>query len=83
MVFNRFLLHSFEIWLTTRLLTSPIFRRMVGRVHGKVQQMRHGTPPQEMGGTNIENTGSTQQFLKHFREELKDQFKGKKPPKNQ
>lgn len=56
---------------------------MVGRVHGKVQQMRHGTPPQEMGGTNIENTGSTQQFLKHFREELKDQFKGKKPPKNQ
>jgi hypothetical protein len=30
---------------------------MVGRVHGRVQRFRHGTPPEEMGGTKLDNNG--------------------------
>ncbi|KAL2860420.1 hypothetical protein BJX68DRAFT_84927 [Aspergillus pseudodeflectus] len=52
-----FLLRTFEVWLTTRLLASPTFHRMVGRVHGRVQRFRHGTPPEEMGGTKLDNNG--------------------------
>ncbi|KAL4786180.1 hypothetical protein BJX76DRAFT_355411 [Aspergillus varians] len=85
MVFPKWLLlRTFEVWLTTRLLTSPTFHRMVGRVHGKIQRLRHGTPPEEMGGTNIDNgPGHAKRFLEYFREEIKEQFKGKKPPRNQ
>ncbi|KAL4979216.1 hypothetical protein BDW66DRAFT_148349 [Aspergillus desertorum] len=72
-----------EVWLTTQLLRSPTFHRMVGRVHGKVQRLRHGTPPEEMGGTNIDNIGPTKQFLQYFKEEIKEQLKGKKPGKNE
>ncbi|CEL07987.1 hypothetical protein ASPCAL11141 [Aspergillus calidoustus] len=73
-----FLLRTFEVWLTTRLLASPTFHRMVGRVHGRVQRFRHGTPPEEMGGTKLDNNGpGFKQFLEYFKEELKDQAKGK------
>ncbi|KAL4820905.1 hypothetical protein BDW67DRAFT_180457 [Aspergillus spinulosporus] len=74
-----------EVWLTTQLLRSPGFHRMVGRVHGKVQRLRHGTPAEEMGGNNIENTapGPVKQFFQYFKEEIKEQLKGKKPGKNE
>ncbi|KAL3461315.1 hypothetical protein BJX64DRAFT_164313 [Aspergillus heterothallicus] len=38
---------------------SPTFHRMVGRVHSRVQRFRHGIPPEEMGGTKLENNGSS------------------------
>ncbi|KAL4946160.1 hypothetical protein BDV06DRAFT_218684 [Aspergillus oleicola] len=76
-------IRTFEVWLTGRLLTSPTFHRMVGRVHGKVQQLRHGIPPEELGGTNRDHTGPAKQFFQYFKEEIKDQVKGKRPPKNQ
>lgn len=77
---------------------------MVGRVHQKVQRLRHGVPPEEMGGTNIDRNGMISHhrfvglfdnfgltsadlldsglphFLRYFKEEIKDQFKGK--PRN-
>lgn len=30
---------------------------MVGRVHQKVQHIRHGVPPEEQGGTKLEGQG--------------------------
>ena len=42
----------------SQLLRSPIFHRMVGRVHEKIQHVRHGVPPEQMGGTKLENNGT-------------------------
>ncbi|KAL2813495.1 hypothetical protein BDW59DRAFT_30841 [Aspergillus cavernicola] len=82
MVAKWFLLRTFEVWLTTRLLASPTFHRMVGSVHRKVQHLRYGPPPEEMGGTNIEKNGpGAKKFLEYFTEEIKDQFKGNPPNK--
>ncbi|KAI9929072.1 hypothetical protein ASPWEDRAFT_169091 [Aspergillus wentii DTO 134E9] len=82
MVFHWFWARTFEVWLTARLLASPTFHRMVGRVHQKVQHIRHGVPPEEMGGTKLDNNGpGLKRFFEYFREEIKDQFKGKPPPK--
>ncbi|KKK15334.1 hypothetical protein P175DRAFT_0531262 [Aspergillus ochraceoroseus IBT 24754] len=82
MVLRWFGLRAFEVWLTARLLGSPTFHRLVGRVHRKVQHIRHGVPPEEMGGTKLENNGpGIKRFLEYFREEIKDQFKGKPPNK--
>ncbi|KAJ5861339.1 uncharacterized protein N7529_008649 [Penicillium soppii] len=76
-----FLIRGFEVWLTLRLLRSPIFHRMVGRVHEKVQHIRHGVPPppkQELGGSHHEADGfDLKKFFGHFKEEFKDQMKGK------
>jgi hypothetical protein len=55
---------------------------MVGRVHQKVQHLRHGVPPEEMGGTKLEKNGpGLKQFFQYFKEEIKDQLKGKPPNK--
>ncbi|OJJ85613.1 uncharacterized protein ASPGLDRAFT_56986 [Aspergillus glaucus CBS 516.65] len=82
MGFHWFWLRTVEAWLTARLLASPSFHRMVGRVHQKVQHIRHGVPPEEMGGTKIDkNNDGLQRFARYFKEEIKDQFKGKPPNK--
>ncbi|KAJ6018821.1 hypothetical protein N7499_009998 [Penicillium canescens] len=77
MAWSTLLFRGLEVWLTARLLRSPIFHRMVGRVHEKIQHVRHGVPPEQMGGTKLENNGSgLKQFFDYFKEELKDQAKG-------
>lgn len=82
MVFRRFCLQTVEVWLTTRLLASPTFHRLVGRVHQKVQHLKHGIPPEETGGTKIDNHGhGLNKFIAYFKEEIKDQLKGKPPNK--
>ncbi|PIG80101.1 hypothetical protein AARAC_010674 [Aspergillus arachidicola] len=82
MVFRMFWLRTFEVWLTARLLASPAFHRMVGRVHQKVQHLKHGVPPEEMGGTHRDNNGpGLSKFVEYFKEEIKDQLKGKPPNK--
>ncbi|KAH1767275.1 hypothetical protein V6Z96_001795 [Aspergillus fumigatus] len=82
MVFKLFWLRTLEVWLTARLLASPTFHRMVGRVHQKVQHLRYGVPPEEMGGTKLEKNGpGLKQFFEYFKEEIKDQLKGKPPNK--
>ncbi|KKZ62486.1 hypothetical protein EMCG_03099 [[Emmonsia] crescens] len=70
------------IWLTARLLSSPAFHRTVRQVHKKVQEIRHGKAPEDMGGTNIDRPeGSFKRFIEQFRDELKNQA-GKGPPKS-
>ncbi|KAJ9293045.1 hypothetical protein DTO271G3_8180 [Paecilomyces variotii] len=56
-MFRGWWLRAFEIWLTGRLLASPTFHRMVGKVHRGIHNFRHGIPPEEMGGTKIDNNG--------------------------
>ncbi|EQL31312.1 hypothetical protein RJZ56_003575 [Blastomyces dermatitidis] len=75
-------LRFLEIWLTARLLSSPAFHRTVRHVHRKVQEIRHGKSPEDMGGTNIDKPeGGLKRFIELFREELKNQA-GKGPPKS-
>ncbi|KAF2501449.1 hypothetical protein BU16DRAFT_522422 [Lophium mytilinum] len=63
----------FEAWAVTRLLQSPAFHRAVHGVHKRVMRLRHGTPMEELGGTNIDKPGPG--LLEHFRKEIKDQLK--------
>lgn len=79
---------------------------MVGRVHQRVEQIRHGIPP-EPSRTSLEDSGmclfeitgsdgpvftrrlliiidctdSIGKFVRYFKEEIKDQMKGKPPNK--
>ncbi|KAK2754069.1 hypothetical protein FQN54_007238 [Arachnomyces sp. PD_36] len=71
-------LRIFEVWLTARLLASPTFHRAVQRVHKQVREIRHGKAPEDMGGTNVDNSGF-KSFLDLYREELKNQFRNKPP----
>ncbi|KAL1623994.1 hypothetical protein SLS56_008046 [Neofusicoccum ribis] len=66
-------LRVLEVWATTRLLSSPAFHRGVQNLYRRYSRLRHGTPMEEMGGTNIDRNRPS--FLKHFMDELKDQFR--------
>lgn len=37
-----------------QLLASPLFHRMVRGVHRKINHLRYGPPPEDMGGTKID-----------------------------
>ncbi|KAI9710584.1 MAG: hypothetical protein M1820_002720 [Bogoriella megaspora] len=63
-----------EAYLTARLLASPTFHRAVQALQKRVHRLRHGTPPEEMGGTNVDRSGPG--FLDLFKDELRDQLKG-------
>ncbi|GAB7357469.1 hypothetical protein MBLNU459_g0009t1 [Dothideomycetes sp. NU459] len=63
---------ALELFLTQQLLKSPAFHRAVGKVHKNVHRLRHGVPPEEMGGTKIDSPGM-QGFMSHFVDELKGQ----------
>ncbi|KAJ5888172.1 hypothetical protein N7495_008213 [Penicillium taxi] len=80
MVFNNLGMRALEIWLINRLLRSSAFHQMVGRVHQYVQHVRHGVPL-EQSRTSLDNPGTRTKFLEYFKEELKDQMKGKPPNK--
>lgn len=62
-----------EAYLVQALLRTPAFHRVVERVAKNVHRLRHGVPPEEMGGTKIDdpNSGS---FLRHFSEEIQTQL---------
>jgi MIOREX complex component 7 len=47
-----------QIWATTALLRSPAFHRAVRAAHARVHRLKHGVPPEEMGGTKIEHRWS-------------------------
>ncbi|EGC40761.1 hypothetical protein HCEG_00123 [Histoplasma capsulatum var. duboisii H88] len=54
----------------------------VRQVHKKVQEIRYGKSPEDMGGTYIDKPeGSFKRFFELFREELKNQT-GRGPPKS-
>ncbi|KAI9052434.1 hypothetical protein LZ554_003780 [Drepanopeziza brunnea f. sp. 'monogermtubi'] len=76
-----------EVWLVTRLLQSPTFHRAVRKVHKKVHEIQRGeklvdpssssSEAQARGGTNIDRPRpDPRRFLKHYMDELKDQFRG-------
>ncbi|KAI9643200.1 hypothetical protein NHQ30_007816 [Ciborinia camelliae] len=74
-------LAAFEAWAVARLLRSPTFHNVVRNVHKRVHEARHGKHPSEMGGTNIDNPEKSSRFIQYFKDELKDQFWGKPPPR--
>ncbi|KAE8556819.1 hypothetical protein TMatcc_004225 [Talaromyces marneffei ATCC 18224] len=77
-----FWLRFVEAWAINRLLRSPAFHQMVRSVHRRVERARHGVPPEEMGGTNIEETSGTKHFLRLFKEQIQDQLKGNPTKRN-
>ena len=63
-----------------QLLRSPRFHRGVELVEKQMYQIKHGRPPEETGGTNIEKPDKGDSLLGQFIEELQNQIKGG-PPK--
>lgn len=55
------------------LLRTPAFHRGVEKVARGVHRIRHGIPPEEMGGTKIDGQ-SNDGFLRHFSEEIQTQL---------
>lgn len=66
-------LRVLEQYLVQALLRTPGFHRGVEKVVRNVNRIRYGIPPEEMGGTKIDqpNNGS---FLRHFTEEVQTQL---------
>lgn len=62
-----------EAWAVQQLLRTPAFHRAVEKVAKGVHRARHGVPPEEMGGTKIDQPGNSG-FLGHFMEEVKTQL---------
>lgn len=56
---------------------------MVGAAHKGVQRVRHGVPPEEQGGTNLDNAngqaGKWGTIAKLFGEEVRNQFNDLRP----
>lgn len=61
-------LRFFEAWMVQQLLRTPAFHRAVEKVAKNVHRVRHGLPPDEMGGTKIDRQGPS--FIQHFYDEL-------------
>lgn len=73
-------LQVLEAYLIAALLRQPAFHRGVEKVAKQVHRIRHGVPPDELGGTKID--GQQQDgFLGHFLDEVKTQL-GKVEGKN-
>ncbi|KAF8857099.1 hypothetical protein BDZ45DRAFT_675038 [Acephala macrosclerotiorum] len=69
-----------EIWLIQRLLRSPVFHKGVRTVHRKVEEVRRGEKlydPEAFSGLHIDkpNAFDMKKFIRHYKEELKDQFR--------
>ena len=79
-----------------QLLASPTFHRAVQNVHKRIRHMKHGPDLEEMGGTKIDSglcrktivkqcadcrSEPTKNFLDHYLEEIKEQFRGGPPQK--
>ncbi|KAK4161638.1 hypothetical protein QBC43DRAFT_291730 [Cladorrhinum sp. PSN259] len=77
-----------EDFLVSQILRSPTFHRGVQRIHRTVQEARHGRNPNEPlkpgEATANPNKVEPDSFVKHFVDELKNQWKGRPtelPPK--
>ena len=62
-----------EANLVQALLRTPAFHRAVEKVAKNVHRVRYGIPPEEMGGTKLDDANSPS-FLKHFTEEVQTQL---------
>ncbi|TKA75544.1 hypothetical protein B0A55_03536 [Friedmanniomyces simplex] len=64
-----------EAFLVEQLLRTPAFHRAVEKVAKSVHRVRHGIPPEELGGTRIDTPNSQNNgFLGHFLDEVKQQL---------
>ncbi|CAG8958647.1 hypothetical protein HYFRA_00009964 [Hymenoscyphus fraxineus] len=86
------MLSHLEAYLTSRLLASPSFHRLIRTVHKKVHEIQHGRAPSYHQNpsyldpsplnTKIEKPsrshGQFQKFVENYREELRSQFWGSK-----
>lgn len=66
-------LRVLEAYLVQALLRTPAFHRGVEKVVKQVHRVRHGIPPEELGGTKIDQPGNSS-FFKHFNEEIQSQL---------
>ncbi|KAK3671460.1 hypothetical protein LTR78_008738 [Recurvomyces mirabilis] len=66
-------LRVLEAYMVQALLHSPTFHRQVEKVAKNVHRIRHGIPPEEMGGTKIDQPGQSG-LVGHFFEEIKTQL---------
>ncbi|QIX00803.1 hypothetical protein AMS68_006320 [Peltaster fructicola] len=55
-----------------QLMKSPTFHKGVEQVVKTVHRVRHGVPPDELGGTKLDEPGS--RFGQHFYDELRTQL---------
>lgn len=62
-----------EAYAVQALLRSPAFHRGVEKVAKGVHRIRHGIPPEELGGTKIDGPNNDG-FLRHFNEEVQTQL---------
>ncbi|EMD00085.1 hypothetical protein BAUCODRAFT_49434, partial [Baudoinia panamericana UAMH 10762] len=60
-----------EAFLVQQLLRQPTFHRAVEKVAKGVHRLRHGTPPEELGGTKLDQPSG---MLGHFLDEVKTQL---------
>ncbi|KAI7357210.1 hypothetical protein KC354_g10124 [Hortaea werneckii] len=70
-------LRVLEAYAVAALLRTPGFHRGVEKVARQVHRIRHGTPPEELGGTKIDEPGKSG-FLGHFDDEIKAQLGAEK-----
>jgi len=70
-------LQAFEVWAVNKLLSTPVFHRMVREVHRKVQNIRYGPPPEELGGTKIDVTSGPKHFLRLLKDAAKELLQDK------
>ena len=66
-------LRFLEAYAVQLLLRTPAFHRGVEKVAKGVHRIRHGIPPEEMGGTKIDDPTKSS-FLRHFSEEVQTQL---------
>ena len=66
-------LRVLEAYLVQMLLRTPAFHRGVEKVARQVHRVRNGIPPEELGGTKIDQPGNSS-FIKHFNEEIQTQL---------
>jgi len=76
-------LRVIEVWLTTKLLASPLFHRAVRSVHKKVHEARYGKHPSELGGSKTDKPDewNSKKFINYYFQELKEQFRGFSSPR--
>ncbi|OQO01703.1 hypothetical protein B0A48_12740 [Cryoendolithus antarcticus] len=62
-----------EAYAVQALLRTPGFHRIVEKVAKNVHRVRHGLPPEDEGGTSIQQPGQSG-FAQHFVDEVKAQI---------
>ena len=67
-------LQVLEAYAVAALLRTPAFHRGVEKVARQVHRVRHGIPPEELGGTKLDDPQGNAHFLKHFGEVCSSQL---------